>query len=75
MRRAIEVEQGSGNAVADLGRANPEARFAKAGLTFRIAAVIRERRVTQARAARNLRIDQPKISRWMRGQLSGYSNE
>lgn len=75
MARAIEVEVGSSNVFADLGLPNPEERLAKAGLAFRIAGVIRARRLTQASAARILKIDQPKISRLLRGQLSGFSTE
>src|SRR5260370_23341314 len=75
MSRTIEVEEGSGNVFADLGLPNPEERLAKAGLAYRIAAVIRGRRLTQAGAARILKIDQPKISRLLRGQLSGFSTE
>jgi predicted XRE-type DNA-binding protein len=75
MTRAIEVEEGSGNVFADLGLPNPEERLAKAGLAIRIAGVIRARRLTQASAARILKIDQPKISRLLRGQLSGFSTE
>jgi predicted XRE-type DNA-binding protein len=75
MARAIEVEEGSGNVFADLGLPNPEERLAKAALAFRIAGVIRARRLTQAGAVRILRVDQPKISRLLRGQLSGFSTE
>jgi predicted XRE-type DNA-binding protein len=75
MTKATEVEVGSGNIFADLALPNPEERLAKAGLAIRIAAVIRERRLTQARAARILKIDQPKVSRLLRGQLSGFSTE
>src|SRR5437899_1040800 len=75
MARTIEVEEGSGNVFADLGLPNPEERLAKAGLAFRIAEVIRARRLTQSGAARILKIDQPKISRLLRGQLSGFSTE
>jgi len=73
MTRAIDVEESSGNVFADLGLPNPEERLAKAGLAIRIAAAIRARRLTQASAARILKIDQPKISRLLRGQLSGFS--
>jgi predicted XRE-type DNA-binding protein len=75
MAKAIEVEEGSGNVFADLRLPNPEERIAKAGLAFRIAGVIRARRLTQASAARLLKIDQPKISRLLGGQLSGFSTE
>jgi predicted XRE-type DNA-binding protein len=75
MGRGIEVEEGSGNVFADLGLAHPEERLAKAGLAMRIAGILRARRLTQARAARILKIDQPKISRLLRGQLSGFSTD
>jgi predicted XRE-type DNA-binding protein len=71
----IEVEEGSGNVFADIGLSNPEERLAKADLAIRIGEAIRARRLTQTRAAHILRIDQPKISRLLRGQLSGFSTE
>jgi predicted XRE-type DNA-binding protein len=71
----IEVEEGSGNVFADIGLPNPEERLAKADLAIRIGEAIRARRLTQTRAAHILRIDQPKISRLLRGQLSGFSTE
>jgi len=75
MTRAIEVEESSGNVFADIGLPNPEERLARTDLAIRIAEAIRARRLTQARAARMLGIDQPKISRLLRGQLSGFSAE
>lgn len=61
MTRAIHLEESSGNVFADLGLPNPEERLAKSGLAIRIAAAIRARRLTQAGAARILKIDQPKV--------------
>ncbi len=75
MTKRMEIEEGSGNVFADIGLPNPEERLAKADLAIRIAETIRARRLTQTRAARILRIDQPKISRLLRGQLSGFSAE
>ena len=75
MVKTIQVEQSTGNVFADLGLPNPEERLAKAALAVRIAGAIRSRRLTQAHAARILNIDQPKISRLLRGQLSGFSTE
>jgi predicted XRE-type DNA-binding protein len=75
MTRKIPVEVGSGNVFADIGLPNPEEHLAKAHLAFDIAQTIRARRLTQTRAARILKIDQPKISRLLRGQLSGFSTE
>jgi predicted XRE-type DNA-binding protein len=75
MSKKIEVEQGSGNVFADIGLPNPEERLAKADLAIRISETIRARRLTQTRAAHILKIDQPKMSRLLRGQLSGFSAE
>lgn len=75
MSKKIEVEEGSGNIFADIGLLNPEERLAKADLAIRISEAIRARRLTQTQAARVLKIDQPKISRLLRGQLSGFSTE
>jgi predicted XRE-type DNA-binding protein len=75
MSKRIEVQEGSGNVFADIGLPNPEERLAKADLAIRIGEAIRARRLTQTRAAHILRIDQPKISRLLRGQLSGFSAE
>ena len=75
MAKPISVEKSSGNVFADIGLPNPEERLAKADLAIRIASAIRALRLTQARAARVLKIDQPKVSRLLRGQLSGFSTE
>ena len=75
MTKRIAVEEGSGNVFADIGLSNPEDRVAKADLAIRIAEAIRARRLTPTRAAHILQIDQPKISRLLRGQLSGFSTE
>lgn len=75
MNKKITVEEGSGNVFADIGLPDPEERLAKADLAIRISEGIRARRLTQTRAAHILKIDQPKISRLLRGQLSGFSTE
>lgn len=75
MSRKIQIEEGSGNVFADIGLPNAEERLAKADLAIRIGKAIRARRLTQTQAARTLKIDQPKISRLLRGQLSGFSTE
>jgi predicted XRE-type DNA-binding protein len=65
----------SGNVFRDLGAPHPEDAIAKAELTAKIAAIIAERRMTQAAAAKVLGIDQPKVSALLRGRLSGFSTE
>jgi predicted XRE-type DNA-binding protein len=75
MVKTIDVVEGSGNVFADIGLSNPEERLAKADLAIGISSAIRARRLTQARAAHILKIDQPKVSRLLRGRLSGFSTE
>jgi predicted XRE-type DNA-binding protein len=75
MSEDFKVEEGSGNVFADLGLSNPEERLTKADLTMQITDVIRARRLTQAKAAALFGIDQPKISRLLRGQVSGFSTD
>jgi len=71
----FEVEEGSGNVFSDMGLPDVEERLTKADLAMRITEAIRGRRLTQAKAAVLFDIDQPKISRLIRGQLSGFSTE
>jgi predicted XRE-type DNA-binding protein len=75
MSKQIAMGKRGGNVFADIGLSNPEERLAKAGLALRIAEAIRARRLTQTQTARVLKIDQPKVSRLLRGQLSGFSAE
>lgn len=69
----IRVEEGSGNVFADIGLPNFEERLAKADLAIHITEAIHSRRLTRTRAARILKIDEPKISALLRGQLSNFS--
>jgi len=75
MKDDFKIEAGSGNVFADLGLPNPKERLTKADLALQISTAIRARRLTQAKAAALFGIDQPKISRLLRGQLSGFSTE
>jgi predicted XRE-type DNA-binding protein len=69
------IERGSGNVFADLGRPEAETHLLKAELVARIDQIIRERRLTQARAAELLGISQPDVSRLLRGTFRDYSIE
>ncbi len=71
----VSVEESSGNVFADLGLKNPEELLAKAQLVQRIADIIAERKLTQARAAKLLGVDQPKVSALLRGKLEGFSTD
>jgi predicted XRE-type DNA-binding protein len=69
----IPVTRGSRNVYADLGFDNPAEELAKADLAMMIHDVIRERGLTQQRAAALMEIDQPKVSHILRGRLGGFS--
>jgi predicted XRE-type DNA-binding protein len=71
----VSIEESSGNVFADLGLKNPEELLAKAELVQRIADIIAERKLTQARAAKILGVDQPKVSALLRGKLDGFSTD
>src|SRR5262245_39021509 len=75
MNRKVKeaVEASGGNVFADLGLPEPEVALAKAALAHRIAEAIAARGLTQVAAARVLGIDQPKVSRLVRGDLAGLS--
>jgi predicted XRE-type DNA-binding protein len=72
-RQRIPVEKGSGNVYADLGFPDSADMLVKAQLVTKIAEIIRQRRLTQAQAAKLLRLTQPKISRLLRGEFRGIS--
>jgi predicted XRE-type DNA-binding protein len=75
MSETITIEQGSGNVFADLGYPNAEEALTKARLAQRITAVLEKKRLTQIKAAQLLGIDQPKVSKLLRGQLREFSTE
>jgi predicted XRE-type DNA-binding protein len=70
-----EVELGSGNLWADIGRPDADEALARAELMSRVTGIIRARRLTQARAAELLGTNQPTISDLIRGKLSKFSLE
>src|SRR5215213_9448631 len=70
-REAVVVS--SGNVFADLGFQDAEERLLKAKLATKIAQLIEKKGLTQAQAAERIALDQPKVSRLLRGQLSGFS--
>lgn len=67
------ITKSSGNVFADLGVRNPEEALVKAQLAQAISQTIDAKGLTQAQAAELLGVDQPKVSRLVRGQLAGFS--
>jgi predicted XRE-type DNA-binding protein len=74
-KRERDYTVSGGNVFADLGLAHPEEALAKAELAHKIAELIQRKKLTQIQAARLLKVDQPKVSALVRGQLSGFSLE
>ena len=72
---AIEYTESSGNVFADLGILNPEEALAKAEIASKIHDIIKEKKLTQAKAAKILEITQPKVSLLLRGYLTDFSLE
>jgi predicted XRE-type DNA-binding protein len=70
-----KIEVGSGNVFADLGFADAEERLLKAELAFRIGQLIKKKGLTQAQVTERTALDQPKVSRLLRGELSGFSSD
>ena len=68
-----QIHMGSGNVFRDLGLPNPDLLLAKATLVQQIRDLIGQRKLTQAKAAGLLGLDQPKISTLCSGRMDGYS--
>src|SRR2546425_5834731 len=72
-KSSSHVETSSGNVFADLGFQDAEERLLKAKLATKIAQLIEKKGWTQTQTAERTSLDQPKVSRLLRGQLSGFS--
>lgn len=71
----IKVTPSSGNVFADIGLPEPEEELAKAQFATHIERAIKRRRLTQAKAAAVMGIDQPKVSALLNGRLDGFSSD
>src|ERR1700692_1724236 len=69
----IEFEVSSENIFADIGIENADEELTKAELAWEIDHIIKKRKLTQAKAAEMMGINQPKVSALLRRRLSGFS--
>jgi predicted XRE-type DNA-binding protein len=60
---------------ADLGFANPDEEFAKAKLVSALAGVIRDCGLAQTKVAALLGMDQPTVSKLLRGRTGGFTRD
>jgi len=70
-----KVTRGSGNIFADLGLPDADERLAKAQIAHEISAIIQRKNLNQSEAAKQLGVDQPKVSALLCGKLAGFSME
>jgi len=72
---AIKVTKGSGNVFRDLGFSPVEAEHlrVRAELMVALERWITRHRLTQAKAARRLRVSQPRVNDLVRGRLHRFS--
>lgn len=69
----IEYEVSSGNVYEDFGFQKPGDENAKSDLALLIRSSIKLKKLTQQQAAQLMEIDQPKVSKIMRGLLSEFT--
>lgn len=69
----VTVTPSCGNIFADLDLPDPELLLAKAKLSIMIEHLIKERRLTQAQAAKLMGLTQPNVSDLVRGRLDGFT--
>ena len=74
-KRKIEAYESSGNVFADLGLPDSEERMLKAGIVIELRRLIKERELTQVKAAKLVGISQPDLSHLLRGDFDDYSAE
>lgn len=72
---SIPVDAGSGNVFVDLGLADAGERTTKVALAVEINRILKASGLTQATAAKRLRVNQPKISALANFRLEGFSVE
>lgn len=70
-----DITVGTDNVFADLGLSEPAERQTKTRLTMAINAILQERKLKQADAARILGIPQPRVSSLSRYRLNDFSVE
>lgn len=75
MKRAATIAASRGNVFADLGDEQAPETLLKSRLAQRLAKVIEAKGLNQAEVAAALQIDQPKVSKILRGRLREFSTD
>src|SRR5207245_11547752 len=74
---AVRVVQSTGNVFRDLGLSKQESErlLVRADLLIQVQKTITSRRLTQAEAAKVLRVTQPRVSDLLRGRIDLFSTD
>ena len=75
MSEAIKYEEGGANVFADIGVRDPEQSLVRAKLAEQIAEVIHKKGLSQHQIATILGVDQSKVSKLIRGRISGFTSD
>jgi predicted XRE-type DNA-binding protein len=75
VKKKVRVTKSRGNMFADISLPNAAEHSIKADLVIAIAARIKSRGLTQAKAASLLGLAQSDVSKLLRGHFAGYSYE
>jgi predicted XRE-type DNA-binding protein len=73
--RKIEAHESGGNIFADLALPDTDGLLLKSGIAIELHRLIKERGLTQVKAAKLLGITQPDLSHLLRGDFEDYSAE
>ena len=69
----LTITPSCGNVFADLDLPDPDLLLAKAKMCLKISRLIKERRLTQKKAAKLMGLTQPNVSDLLRGRLDGFT--
>lgn len=68
-----DFTEGSGNVFADIGVADPDTALVKAKMIVELKRIVEERGLTQDQLAQLVGVDQPTVSKVLRGRLSSIT--
>lgn len=71
----ISISEGGSNVFADLGLPDADELLIKAKLAHQVAVAIKDRGLKQSEAALLIGMPQPKLSKMLRGQFRGISED
>src|SRR5271157_1750965 len=75
MSKDIKFQEGSGNVFADIGVRDPEESLVRAKLAKQIVELIQKKGLRQNEVAEILGVDQPKVSKLVRGRITGFTSD